>query len=197
MVGRTGRRTGNLDTSGEILAAARGHFARKGYAGATIRAIAAEAGVDPALVHYYYSTKRELFIASLDLPFDPGEFIEPALGGDPQDLGRRVAGRYLELLESERGRTAMQALLRSALTDERVLRMLREFMVETVFGPIVRQLRADQPELRAGLFASQMIGLAIVRLIIGLEPLASADPDRVVAIIAPNLQRYLTGDLSG
>jgi hypothetical protein len=91
----------------------------------------------------------------------------------------------------------MQALLRSALTDERVLRMLREFMVETVFGPIVRQLRADQPELRAGLFASQMIGLAIVRLIIGLEPLASADPDRVVAIIAPNLQRYLTGDLNG
>jgi AcrR family transcriptional regulator len=197
MVGRTGRRTGNLDTRGEILAAARRHFARGGYAGATIRAIAAEAGVDPALVHYYYSTKRELFIASLDLPFDPGEFIEPALAGDPQDLGRRVAGRYLELLESERGRTAMQALLRSALTDERVLRMLREFMVETVFGPIVRQLGADQPELRAALFASQMIGLAIVRLIIGLEPLASADPDVVVAAIAPNLQRYLTGNLNG
>ena len=197
MVRRTGRRTGKLDTRGEILAAARRQFARRGYAGATIRAIAAEADVDPALVYYYYSTKRDLFIASLDLPFDPGELVEHALGGDPQHIGRRVARRFLELTESERGRTATQALLRSALTDERVLRMLREFMLETVLGPIVHQLRADQPQLRATLFASQMIGLMIVRLIIGLEPLASADPDKVIAAIAPNLERYLTGDLDG
>jgi AcrR family transcriptional regulator len=197
MVSRTGRCTGKLDTRGEILAAARRQFARRGYAGATIRAIAAEADVDPALVHYYYSTKRDLFIASLDLPFDPDKLVEHALGGDPQHIGRQVARRLLELMESERGRTAMQALLRSALTDERVMRMLREFMLETVLGPIVHQLPADQPQLRATLFASQMIGLMIVRLIIGLEPLASADPDKVIAAMAPNLERYLTGDLDG
>jgi hypothetical protein len=77
------------------------------------------------------------------------------------------------------------------------MRMLREFMLETVLGPIVHQLPADQPQLRATLFASQMIGLMIVRLIIGLEPLASADPDKVIAAMAPNLERYLTGDLDG
>lgn len=190
-----GRRPGNLDTRGQILAAAREEFAGKGYAGATIRGIAGAAEVDPALVHYYFSTKRELFIASVDLPFDPGRFLATALDGDTRQPGRAVARLYLQMWESPHSRGVMQSLLRSALMDDHVLRMLREFMVETVITPVVQTLDVNHPELRASLLASQVIGLAIMRHIVRLEPLASADPETLVEAIAPNLDRYLTGDL--
>ena len=193
----SGRRPGNLDTRGEILAAARRQFADRGYTGATIRGIAAAAGVDPALVHYYYSTKRELFIASVNLPFDPGRFLATALEADERHPGQAVARLYLRMWESQEGRAVVQSLLRSALTDEHVLRMLREFMLETVVAPLVQRLDADEPELRAALLASQIIGLALMRHIVRLEPLASADPDTLLEAIAPTLERYLTGDLRG
>lgn len=193
-MGRTGRRPGKLDTRGEILAAARRQFAAKGYAGATIRAIAAAAGVDPALVHHYFGTKRELFVASLELPFDPLEVVA-AVRGDPGQAGERLVRTLLGIWETERGKAMMQSLLRSALTDDQVLRTLRQFMVETVLAPILGEVASDRPQLRAALLASQVMGLAIVRYVVRVEPLASADAATVVAAVAPTLQRYLTGDL--
>lgn len=192
---RTGRRPGKVDTSGEILVAARQQFAAHGYARATIRGIAAAADVDPALVHHYFGTKRELFAAALDLPFEPPEVIEAGLEGSPDEAGERIARQLLGIWETEHGRTTMQALLRSALTDDHLLRMLREFMLEAVLSPIVAALAPDRRQLRATLLASQVVGLALLRYVIRAEPLASTDPDRVVAAIAPALQRYLTGDL--
>lgn len=124
---------------------------------------------------------------------------DPALGveGDPDQAGERIVRMLLRIWGTEHGRSTMQSLLRSALTDEELLRMLRQFMVETVLGPIVAQLAPDHHRLRAGLLASQVIGLAFVRYVARLEPLASADPDTVVGAIAPTLQRYLTGDFGG
>ena len=195
-MGRTGRRPGKADTRGEILAAARQEFAARGYRGATIRAIAAVADVDPALVHHYFGTKRDLFVASLKLPFDPLEIIAAVVEGDPDHAGERLVRKLLDVWGTPHGQAMMQSMLRSALTDDQVLRTLREFMVENVLSPIVSAVAPDQPQMRAGLLASQVIGLAIVRQVAGVEPLASADANAVAAAVAPTLQRYLSGDLA-
>lgn len=192
---RTGRRPAGADTRGEILAAARKLFASGGYTGATIRGIAAEAGVDPALVHHYFGSKRELFVATVELPFDPPDIVGAAVRGDPGTAGERMARQLLGAWGTEQGEAQMQSLLRSALTDEHVLRMVREFMLETVLSPVVAELAPDRQRLRAALLASQVVGLAMVRHVARLEPLASAGTDTVVAAVAPTLQRYLTGDL--
>jgi AcrR family transcriptional regulator len=192
---RTGRRRGKADTRGEILAAARQQFAASGYRGATIRGIAAAAGVDPALVHHYFGTKRELFVATLELPFDPLEVVAAGVRGDPGKAGERIVCKLLGVWGTEHGQAMMQSLLRSALTDDRILRTLREFMLETVLSPITAELAPDRPQLRAALLASQVMGLAIVRHVAQVEPLASADHDTVVAAVAPTLQRYLSGEL--
>lgn len=192
---RTGRRPGKADTRGVILAAARQQFAARGYGGATIRGMATAAGVDPALVHHYFGTKRELFVATLELPFDPLDVVAAGAQGDPRQAAERILRKLLAIWGTEHGRAMMQSLLRSALTDDAILRVLREFMLETVLSPIVAELAPDRPQLRAGLLASQVMGLAMVRHVAQVEPLASADRDTVVAAIAPTLQRYLTGDL--
>lgn len=195
VMGRTGRRPGKADTRAEILAAAREQFAARGYDGATIRGIAAAADVDPALVHHYFGTKRELFVAAVALPFHPGELVAAATTGDPDQAGQRLVRALLAVWGTERGQATMQSLLRSALTDDHVLRMLREFMLETVLTPIVAALGPDQARLRAALLASQVTGLALIRYVVRLEPLASADPETIVVAIGPTLQRYLTGKL--
>ena len=192
---RTGRRPGGGDTRGDILAAARQRFAVSGYAGATIRAIAAEAAVDPALVHHYFGTKRELFVAAIELPFDPPELVAAAMDGDPGDAGERVLRTLLGIWSTGDGRSMMQSMLRSAVNDEELLSVLREFMLETVVFPIVTTFAPDRQPLRATLLVSQVIGLAFVRLVAQVEPLASADDDTVVAAVGPTLQRYLTGEL--
>lgn len=190
-----GRRPGNADTRGEILRAARQEFAARGYGGATIRGIAARAEVDPALVHHYFGTKRELFVTSLALPFDPLEVISAAVPGDPGKAGERLLRMLLGVWATEPGQTLMQSLLRSALTDDEVLGTLRQFMLETVLAPIVREVAPDRPELRAALLASQILGLAVVRHVTKIEPLASAEADTVVAAVGPTVQRYLTENL--
>lgn len=195
-MGRTGRRRGNADTRGEVLAAARSEFADHGYAGATIRGIAAAAGVDPALVHHYFGTKRELFVASLELPFDPLEVVVATVRDDPARAGEHLVRRLLGIWATDQGQAMMQSVLRSALTDDRILHTLREFMLDTVLVPVVTDVAPDRHELRTALLVSQIMGLAITRYVTRVEPLASADADTVVAAIAPTVQRYLTGDIA-
>ena len=195
--GRTGRRSGASGTRDAILEAARRRFADHGYDGATIRGIAGDAGVDPALVHHYFGTKRDLFAEALEVPFDPQQIVAAVTDGDPSRAGDRLVRVLLGIWGTPRGRAMMQTLLRSALSDEDMLRQLREFMVETVLHPLAAELAPDRPDLRAALVASQVIGLAMARHVARVEPLASADVDAVAAAVAPTLQRYLTGDLDG
>lgn len=180
------------------MSAARKQFSRLGYDRATIRGIAAEARVDPALVHHYYGTKDQLLVAALSLPVNPAEMVPELLRGDVAGLGERLLRRFLQLWASQPpARGALVGLVRAAASHERAARMMREFFQREVLGRLADALDMSQPRLRAGLVASQLIGLAMTRFVIRMEPIASADPETLVACYAPTIQRYLTGPLPG
>ncbi|MEU5939758.1 TetR family transcriptional regulator [Micromonospora sp. NPDC047548] len=193
---RTGRRPGNPDTRQAILAAARAAFAERGFDAASIRAIATAAGVDPALVHHYFGTKEELFRATVDIPLDPAELLPAVLAGGAEGVGERLVRMFLGVWDSPAGAAAV-ALLRSAVNNQWTARLLREFLVTQVLRRVLDHLDIAPAELplRGSLVATQMIGLAMMRYVIRLEPVASADPETLVAALGPTVQRYLTGDL--
>lgn len=198
MARRTGRRPGNPDTRETILTAAREAFAERGFDAASIRVIATAAGVDPALVHHYFGTKEELFRATVSIPVDPAELVPRVLAGGPDEVGERLVRTFLAVWDSPVG-TAAVALLRSAVSNQWTARLLREFLVTQVLRRVVDQLDLDPAEvpLRGALVATQIAGLAMMRYVIRLEPVASAPPDTLVATIGPTVQRYLTGPLAG
>ncbi|WP_406042723.1 TetR family transcriptional regulator [Micromonospora sp. NBC_00898] len=197
MARRTGRRPGNPDTREAILAAARTAFAERGFDAASIRAIATAAGVDPALVHHYFGTKEELFRSTMNVPIDPAELLPRVLAGGPDGVGQRLVRTFLGVWDSPAGGAAV-ALLRSAVNNEWTARMMREFLVTQVLRRVLDHLDIDPAELplRGSLVATQMLGLAMTRYVVRLEPVASADPETLAAAIGPTVQRYLTGDLS-
>ncbi|TDB91963.1 TetR/AcrR family transcriptional regulator [Micromonospora fluostatini] len=194
---RTGRRPGNPDTREAILDAARRLFAERGYDGASIRAVAATAGVDPALVHHYFGAKDRLFLAALDAPADPAAVIPQVTAGDPGGLGERLVRLFLTVWDSPAGAGAV-ALLRSSMTNDRTARMLRDFLVTQVLRRLLEHLDTDPAELplRGSLVAGQLVGLAVTRYVLRLEPVASASPETLVAAVGPAVHRYLTGDLT-
>jgi AcrR family transcriptional regulator len=193
---RTGRRPGISGTREAILDAARRAFAEHGYQHATIRGVADLAGVDPALVHHYFGTKQELFVAAVQLPINPVERLTAVLAEDPDEAGRRMVETFLSVWDHAADQSPLLALVRSAVGDEHAAAMLREFITEEVLGQIAHRLGSADARLRATLVGSQIIGLAMARYIVKVEPLASATPAQVVAAVGPTLQRYLTGDLA-
>jgi AcrR family transcriptional regulator len=197
MARRPGRRPGNPGTREAILAAARDAFAERGFNGVSIRAIATSAGVDPALVHHYFGTKDQLFVATMNSPIDPAELLPQVLAGGVDQIGERLVRTFLQVWDSPAGAGGV-ALLRSGVTNEWTARLLREFLVSQVLRRILQHLDLERQEarLRASLVASQVAGMAMMRYIIKLEPLASAPPEAVVAAVGPTIQRYITGDLS-
>jgi AcrR family transcriptional regulator len=251
---RTGRRTGDSGTREAILAAARTRFGDHGYAGASIRAIAADAGVDPALVHHFFGTKERLFAAAMRLPVIPGELIGAALASGARDPGRSLGEHLLRTVLSawavDEVRETFLGLMRSAVTSEQAAAMLREFATDAILGRLaevagaaggaggvdaagalyaseaagasdeegavdtdgasgtegavgasdaggaVSASGADgvaEADFRAALVASQVLGLALTRYVLGLEPLAAASQDDLAAAIGPTLDRYLSG----
>jgi len=192
---RTGRRPGDSGTRAAILDAARRAFAERGYDLASIRAVAEVAGVDPALVRHYFGSKEGLFVAAMELPVDPTELVRMLLAGDREHIGERIAGTFVSVWDQAANQHPFIALIRSAVSSEKAATMLREFIAQALFKRITEQLGMADGHLRASLVASQLVGLAVARYIIRIEPLASAPPAVVVAAIGPNLQRYVTGDL--
>jgi AcrR family transcriptional regulator len=186
-----GRRPGGEDTRGLILDAAREQFASVGYDAASLRGIARAAGVDAALVHHYFVGKPELFVAALELPVNPRDVVSTVLAGGADGLGERMARLFFSVWDTPAGRDRIAALLRSASTHEDAARMLREFVSREIFGRVVRELGTADGELRAGLAAGQMIGLAFLRYVVRLEPVASTPVDELVDRVGPTLQRYL------
>jgi AcrR family transcriptional regulator len=192
---RTGRRPGPSTTRAEILEAARASFAELGYDRTSVRGVAARAGVDPALVHRFYGSKDDLLAAALTVALNPGERIPELMEGDEEALGERVVRYFLSVWEESPSREVLIGMLRSAATNERAAAQLREFFGREVLGRIAAQLGHEDAELRATLAGSQLLGLAMARYIIRFDPLAAADPQTIVATIAPTLQRYLTEEL--
>jgi AcrR family transcriptional regulator len=193
---RPGRRPGPTSSREDILAAARVLFGERGYDKASIRAIAGEAGVDPALVHHYFGTKQRLFVAAVQLPVNPVEQLMAVLGDDPDRAGQRLAETFLLVWDRAADQSPLLALVRSAVGDERAAAMLREFITEEVLGQIAHRLGSPDARLRATLVGSQVVGLIMLRYIIRVEPLASTPADQVAAAVGPTLQRYLTGDVA-
>lgn len=197
MARRTGRRPGNPDTREAILAAAREAFSERGFDKASIRAIAAAAGVDPALVHHYFGTKEQLFVAAMQVPIDPSRLLPEVLAGGADGIGERLIRMALRVWDSPTGSAGL-ALLRSALSHEWSARLFREFITTQVLRRVTAQLEIDPKEapLRTNLVASQVAGLIMARYIIKLDPIATAPPEALVAAIGPTIQRYLTGDIT-
>lgn len=192
----TGRRPGESGTRDAILAAARAEFSAIGYDGATIRGIAARAGVDPALVHHFYGAKERLFEAAVALPVFPGVIVPELLAADRQRLGAEVVLRFLRVWEDAVNRPVFLALLRSMISNEQAAELVRRLLVKEIFAPLAEALGQPDAELRATLVGSQFIGLALMRYVGRVEPLASAPIDELAAAVGPTVQRYLTGDLS-
>jgi AcrR family transcriptional regulator len=188
---RTGRRPGLGGTRERILAAARSDFGKSGYEGTTIRGIAAQAKVDPALVMHYFESKDGVFRAAVKFPVDPAEFIPRLLAPGLDGLGERLVRVFVETWDSPAG-SPLLGLIRSVVGNEDAAALLREFVTREVLGRIARALALDEPQLRAAMVASQLVGLAMIRYVVKVEPLASARTDDLVAWLGPTLQRYLT-----
>ena len=177
-----------------ILAAALRVFAEKGYRGTTIRAVAAAAGVDPALVHHYFGTKDDLFLAALEMPVDPRELLAPVMAQGPDGAGERLLRTFLSVWDDPEIQVRLLAVVRSVL-DEDGATLLKEGFIPVVVGPILAQLVKDRPEVRIPLVTSQVTGLIVTRYVLALPPMAEMPAEDVVARIGPVLQHYLTGDL--
>jgi len=192
---RTGRRAGTADTRGEILAAARHVFGEQGFENATVRKVAARAGVDPALVHHYFGSKQALFVAAMQLPVNVDALVSRVIDGPRSGIGERLVRQVMALWEDPATRSLFMGIVRSATTDRVAAEMLRRLLSE---GPILALTRASgRPDaaLRATLAGSQVVGMAMARYVIGVEPLASASADDVARAIGPTIQRYLTSRL--
>ncbi len=189
-----GRRPGAPDTRAEVLAAARTSFGELGFRGTTIRSVAAAAGVDPALVHHYFGTKDDLFVAALEIPVDPREVMAPVVAAGPDGAGERLLRAFLGVWDDPDVQPGLLALARSLLGDDSGP-MVRDAFLPIVVGPVLAQLVADRPEERIPLVASQIIGLVVTRYVIALPAMAQAPAEDLVARIGPVLQHYLTGDL--
>ncbi|MGH3561757.1 MAG: TetR family transcriptional regulator [Mycobacterium sp.] len=192
---RPGRPAGSSDTRDRILSNARELFARNGFDNTPIRAVSAAAGVDSALVHHYFGTKQQLFAAAIQIPIDPMTIIGPLRAVPVEELGLKLPSMLLPLWDAELG-AGLIATLRSLLAGNEV-GLIRSFFREVVIVEVAD--RVDDPPgtgvLRAEFVASQLLGVVMARYIIGLEPFASLPAEAIAQTIAPNLQRYLTGDL--
>ncbi|HTE74336.1 MAG TPA: TetR family transcriptional regulator [Actinomycetes bacterium] len=185
-----GRPADGGDRRALILAAAREEFAGKGYAAASVRGIARSAEVDPALVHHYFGTKEQVFVAAMELPFAPAELVPQILDGPEDQLGERLVRTFLGVWADPDFRAPMLGMLRSAMTGEQGAAMLREFVGSALLGRISAAVGPADP-LRLQAAAAQMVGVVILRHVVRIEPMASASQDDLVALVAPAVQRYL------
>lgn len=192
---RPGRRPGKSGTREAILGAAARHFGERGFDDTTLRGVAREAGVDPALIIHYFDSKAGLFVAAFEWRFDPKRRTRRVLRRGRRHAGEELARMFLEIWDREGRRHPIITLLRSATVEPAAAELMREVLRERVFEPLMDQLKVDRPELRANLVASQLLGLGLARHVVELEPLAGAKAASVVAAVAPTLQRYLTGEI--
>ncbi len=196
MPGTRGRRPAGSGTREAILAAASRAFAEQGYPRTTLRAIAREAGVDTRLVTHYFGSKQDLFLAVVELPFDPEQVMPALLAPGRDGVGFRLAAFAVGMMDDPDARRTMTGLLRAAASEEAAAARVRDLLVERLLGPLAHHLGGDDPELRASLTGAQVAGVVFARHVIGLPRLAQASPDELVAAIGPVLEHYLTGDLS-
>jgi len=194
-----GRRPGRQNTREAVLQAARLAFAEAGYDRASVRQIAAAAGVDTALVHHYFGTKEQLFQAAVEFPVDLPTTLARVADGPVGGLGQRLVDTFLEAWEHPVSGPALEALIRGALAHRVYGRLIREFFAVHIVRSVGVRLEgvvpADEVPIRANFVASQLFGLAVVRYLLRFEPMASLPRDAVATTVAPTIQRYLTEEI--
>ncbi|WP_096501245.1 TetR/AcrR family transcriptional regulator [Mycobacteroides stephanolepidis] len=192
---RPGRRPGASSARDDILASARKLFSITGIDKTSMRSIASDAGVDPALIHHYFGTKLDLFREVVQLPVDPQVVLQPLRDIPVEELGIAIPRLIIPFWDSELGANVL-ALFRSALSgaDDGLVRVFfREVLVNIIAE------RVDSPAgsgaLRAEFAITQMAGILVARYIMEVEPLASLTAEEIALTVGPNIQRYLTGEL--
>jgi AcrR family transcriptional regulator len=188
---RTGRRPGTPDTRDKILAVARRRFATRGYDATSLRGIAADAKVDPALLIHYFGTKEGLFAAATGLPPGLSEVFAGAQSASLHDFSESLVRVYLQFVDSDQSRNAILALVRSAVSNEKAAAMLREFLAAELLPSVERHTDHDDAPLRASLVAAQLIGTAVLRHVLRVDHVAKASQDEIVALVAPVIEQYL------
>ncbi|MFI6351017.1 TetR family transcriptional regulator [Streptomyces sp. NPDC050560] len=186
---------GEPATRDRILHTARAVFAEQGYDRTSVRGIAKAANVDPALVHHYFGTKEGVFAAAVQVALAPAlsAAAEVDVGARPEEAGERLTGFFFGVWESPETRGPLLAIMRSALNNDTAAAVFRELVANQLLRRIADQLAPADAELRAELAASQLVGAAFLRYVIGVQPLASAPVETVVGRLAPVVQWHLTG----
>ncbi|WP_024286833.1 TetR family transcriptional regulator [Cellulomonas sp. KRMCY2] len=186
-----GRRAGGARARAEIVAAARVEFAERGYDAASVRGIARTAGVDPALVRYYFpGGKPEVFaVAVADRPTDPSQVVAGLLAGGIDGLGERLVASVLDIWDAPGGREQFRIVFGAAAAGQDTL--VRDFLVREVFVRVAAAMPGPDAPLRVSLVASQVAGLLVARYVLEVEPIASADAAELVRRVGPVLQHYL------
>jgi AcrR family transcriptional regulator len=188
-----GRPADGGDRAAQILTAARQEFAANGYDGVSVRGIARAAGVDPALVHHYYDGKEALFVAAMQLPFNPAEVLPAVFAGasGPDEVAERMVRFIFSIWRDADTRAPFLALLRSATGSETGAAMMRAFITQALFARVAEQLPpAPDLALRINLAAAHIIGVALMRYVIAVEPIASAEEEDVIARLLPAIRGY-------
>jgi AcrR family transcriptional regulator len=188
---RTGRRPGTSDTRDQILAVARRRFATRGYDATSLRGIATDAKVDPALLIHYFGTKEGLFTAATGLPTGLSEVFAGEQDQALRDFAESLVRSYLGFVDRDQSRNAILALVRSAVSNETAAAMLREFLAAELLPVIASRTGHENAPLRASLVAAQLMGVAMLRHVVRLDPVAKASQDEIVALVAPVIEHYL------
>ncbi|MDR6686106.1 AcrR family transcriptional regulator [Arthrobacter sp. 1088] len=194
---RRGRRSGSDHSREAILVAARKLFAEQGFDGTSLRQVAREASVDPAMVHHFFKGKDELFASSVELPADPEQVLAGVETLEPEARAEALVRAVVRLWEGP-AQPGLVAFVRGTIGSKAKTALLRETVSRTILSRVMVGVQgpAEEVRLRGNLVATQVVGLMLLRYVIRLEPLSSADQEEVVSLVAPTIQRYLTGNLN-
>ena len=188
---RSGRRPGRPPTRGDILLAARRSFGARGYDATSLRSIAKQADVDPALLVHYFGTKEALFLAALDVTISPVSMFDGLADVSTSEAATLIVRRYLLMLDQEETRDVMLGLVRSAVSSERAATLLREFLGRAMLSSLSPLIDHPDRQLRASLVAAQLIGIAMLRHVVKAEAVAAAGSEELVSRVAPVIEAYL------
>jgi AcrR family transcriptional regulator len=190
---RRGRRPGRPETRRQILEVARRRFLGDGYEAVSLRSVAAEAGVDAALISYFFGSKKGLFGAALALSINPPEVLRGALEGDPAGLPERLLGALMRAWDDPEDGDSMRVLVAAAVQDPDLGRLLREVIEHEMVGPIAERLRGPAARSRAAALLTQLAGVVFARYLLALEPIATMPRDELTRYLAPGLRATLGG----
>lgn len=179
-----------------ILAAARDEFAEHGWAGTAIRAVARTADVDPALIYHYFGSKEGLLDAATTPPQKWLDSVAATWATPKADLGRQLIRTVLDTWTDDEVGPILRAVVLTAAHEDKTREKLRLIVERGLIGGSTLGADEDERLRRSGLIATQLIGFALLRYVWKMEPIASMSEDQVVAAMAPNLQRYVEGDIS-